>query len=82
MSEKSRQAELGKVRHKIERLIDALTDGTPAIAVTGRLRELEQRRLTLEAELATSEAPAPRLHPNLAEIYRQKVAGLAALSRW
>ena len=29
--------------------------------------------------MATSEAPAPRLHPDLAEIYRQKVAALATL---
>jgi hypothetical protein len=36
----------------------------------------EQRRLTLEAEIATARAPAPCLHPNLAGLYRQKVANL------
>ena len=32
----------------------------------------------LEAELSTAAPAAPRLHPNLAEVYRQKVAGLVA----
>ena len=31
----------------------------------------------LEAELANARLPAPRLHPNLAEVYRQRVAQLA-----
>ena len=39
---------------------------------------LERRRLALEAEMATATAPAPRLHPNLAETYRRKVADLVA----
>ncbi len=74
-----RQVELERVRHKIDRLVDALTEGTPAAALTGRFRELEQHRLTLEAELARAETPAPRLHPNLAELYRRKVDELAAV---
>jgi site-specific DNA recombinase len=74
----AREADLERVRRQIERLVDALADGTmSAAAVKGRLNDLEQRRLALEAELANSPAPAPRLHPELAEIYREKVAGLA-----
>ena len=44
--------------------------------MTGRLRELEKRRLELEPELETAAAPAPRLHPNNAEVYRRKVEEL------
>ena len=40
------------------------------------LDELEQRKAALEAEIANAPAPAPRLHPNLAELYREKVANL------
>ena len=54
----------------------AITEGTPASAVRDRLQALEQRRLSLEAEAETATAPAPRLHPNLAEVYRRKVADL------
>jgi site-specific DNA recombinase len=32
--------------------------------------------------MAAAVAPAPRLHPNLAEVYRQKVAALADLLRY
>jgi hypothetical protein len=39
--------------------------------------ELEGRRAALEAEIAAaSGAPAPRLHPNLPEAYRARVARL------
>ena len=56
--------------------MDALANGTPPAAVNDRLRTLDARRVTLERDLAAAVAPAPRLHPNLAEVYRQKVAGL------
>ena len=72
----ARQAELQKVRQQIERLIDAIADGTPPAAVNGRLAALEERRVALEAEASNAIAPAPRLHPNLAEVYRRKVATL------
>jgi site-specific DNA recombinase len=73
----SREAELKKVKASIERLVDALENGTPAEAVNERLKVLEARRIVLVTELASSVSPAPRLHPNLAEVYRQKVAALA-----
>jgi len=68
---------LERVRRQIDRFVDAIAEGTPAAAVKGRLRELEARRLYLESQLSAAEAPAPRLHPNLAEVYREKVAQLA-----
>ena len=40
------------------------------------MQGLERRREALEAELAAATEPKPRLHPGLAEIYRQKVAAL------
>lgn len=70
------QNELTHVRQQIERLVDALVAGTPAAAIRDRLGALERRRLDLEAALAAATAPAPRLHPNLASVYRQKVAEL------
>jgi len=72
-----RTKELARVRDKLERLVDAICNGTPAMAVKDRMRELEERRIALESELATAVTPAPRIHPNLAVLYRQKVAALA-----
>lgn len=51
-------------------------DGEPAQRLTEKLKELERRRLELERELETAAAPAPRLHPNIAEAYRRKVEEL------
>ena len=70
------QAELERVQYKSERLVDAIANGTPPAAVNGRLVELDARRKELEASIANTAAPAPRLHPNLAEIYRQTVSSL------
>jgi DNA invertase Pin-like site-specific DNA recombinase len=77
----SRAGEVHRVRQQINRLVDAITEGTPAAAVRERLATLEQRRLALEMEAATAVAPAPRLHPNLAEVYRRKMAELTEALR-
>ena len=53
-----------------------MADGEPAARLKDKLRELERRRLELESELETAAAPAPRLHPNIAEVYRRKVEEL------
>jgi hypothetical protein len=74
----ARAEELRLVRDRIERLVDAITEGTPAAALRDRLESLEARRLALEAEAARAPAPAPRMHPALAEVYRQKVANIVA----
>ena len=70
------QAELGRVTAQIERLVDAIANGTPPAAVNGRIADLEKRRTELETLIAGTDAPAPRLHPNLAEVYRQTVSSL------
>jgi hypothetical protein len=77
------ESTLGRVRsehqrvcRQIDRLVDALADGEPAARLTGKLKELDRRRLELERELETVKAPAPRLHPNIAEVYRRKVEEL------
>ncbi len=75
----AQRSELTQTKRQIERLVDALMNGTPAAAVNDRLKALEQRRLDLERDLAHATAPAPRLHPNLAEVYRRKVATLINL---
>jgi site-specific DNA recombinase len=69
--------ELERIRRQIGRFVDAIAEGTSAAMVKERLTDLEARRLHLEAHLAAAQAPAIRLHPNLADVYREKVAGLA-----
>jgi site-specific DNA recombinase len=73
----ARASELTRVGRQIDRLVDAIAEGTPAAAVKERLAVLEARRLELDALARSSTAPAPRLHLNLAEVYRRKVVQLA-----
>jgi hypothetical protein len=40
--------------------------------------ELQTRQEALLVQLATADAPVPLLHPNLAALYREKVATLAS----
>ena len=70
------RSEHQRVCRQIDRLVDALADGVSAARLRGRLSELERRRLELERELETAKAPAPRLHPNIAEVNRRKVEEL------
>ena len=68
--------ELKRVNRKIGNLVDAIAENGSSAALQTRLKEQEGRKLALEGELAVAEAPAPRLMPNLAELYRAKVESL------
>ena len=70
--------ELSRISTSIERLVQAIIDGAPARAVTGKIEALEARRSELEAARTERKAPPPLLHPAMAEIYRNKVENLAA----
>jgi site-specific DNA recombinase len=68
--------ELANLRRKLNGLIDAIADGLRAPGLQQRLDELEARRQEIEQDLAASPATPLRLHPNLAQVYRQKVEQL------
>ena len=70
------QSELAAVTRKLDGLVDAIADGLRAGGLQQRLDELEARKIELGAKLA-GPAPSPvRLHPNLAQLYRERVAEL------
>ena len=73
----ARKAELGRVKAQLEKLVDAICNGAPPATIRDRMVSLEARRELLEAEVQTAQAPAPRLHPNLAILYREQVTTLA-----
>jgi hypothetical protein len=70
------RSELTAVEKKIRRIVQAITDGVPALSLKDELMSLEARQAELKATLADTKAPEPLIHPNLAEIYRRKVADL------
>ena len=70
------RSESERIDRQLERLIDAVLAGGDARILNARMRDFEARQEALQAKLVEARAPLPRLHPNLAEVYRQKVAGL------
>ena len=74
-----KQAELGRIDDELKRLVDAVAKGTlPDQIVKERADACLARKAQLDLELASAEKPAPRLHPHLPELYRERVASLAA----
>jgi len=75
--------ELAAVERKLAGLIDAIAEGFRAPGLQQQLDDLEARKAALARQVAqagqmTQAGQAmPRLHPNLGEVYRAKVAALA-----
>jgi site-specific DNA recombinase len=70
------ERELADVRRKLDGLIDAIAEGMRAPGLQQRLDELEARRAALEQALSEEAPPPVRMHPNLAQAYREKVEKL------
>jgi site-specific DNA recombinase len=68
--------ELAKVNRDLDRLVQALLDGVPGSRVKDRMAELEARKAELEPALADAVEEPVLLHPNMAQVYRAKVARL------
>lgn len=68
--------DLEKINVKVKRLVGAIADGIDAKSVKGELMELEAKKEELEYTLTEASVDEPLLHPNLAEVYRAKVADL------
>jgi site-specific DNA recombinase len=71
-----KRRELDDTRRKLNGLIEAIAEGLRAPGLQAKLDELEERKARLEAEIEGAPASVPRLHPNLAELYRKKIANL------
>ena len=75
----AQKSELEKVGRRIRKIVEVITDDdAPIKALKDELRALEIRQAQLEAATSEANSPKPLLHPNLAEVYRRKVAELQA----
>ena len=72
----SDRRQLSEVERKLAGLVDAIADGLRAPDLQGRLDQLTRRKSELQVRLAAPTQPAPRLHPKIADVYREKVADL------
>jgi site-specific DNA recombinase len=71
-----KRKELDEVQRRLDGLIDAITDGLRAPSLQTRLDQLESRKSELQRELETAPPAAPRFHPRLADVYRDKISQL------
>ncbi|GBQ09101.1 recombinase family protein [Acetobacter cerevisiae] len=72
----SLKSELPKIERELDKAIQAILDGVPGSRLKDRIGQLESRKAEIEARLADTPSPPPLLHPNMAELYRQKIAML------
>ena len=72
-----RQAERTSIARKLEGLYDAIAEGLRTPGLKSKLEDLEARLAELDKALSAPAPSAVRLHPNLSEVYRRKVAELA-----
>jgi hypothetical protein len=70
------EAELAQLKARQKALVHTVPDGLPARTVKDEMITLEAREDELNARLVNRPAAEPALHPNLANIYREKVAAL------
>ena len=68
--------QLAKVEREIGEMIDAIKSGIRSPTMAAELDTLEERKSALQKDMDGPPAPPVRLHPNLAEVYRQKVENL------
>ncbi|PIW29656.1 MAG: resolvase [Rhodospirillales bacterium CG15_BIG_FIL_POST_REV_8_21_14_020_66_15] len=75
-SKSSAEAELQKVERDIRRIIEAIKAGVPALTIKDELTDLETRKERLVRAIQEAPDEEPLLHPNMATLYRKKVADL------
>ncbi len=82
VAHQQRVRELEKITRKLAGLYDAIADGLRTEGLKQQLESLEAQQRLLKQNIAEGPPKAPRLHPNLSKLYREKVADLqGALSR-
>ncbi len=62
--------------NKLDGLVEAIADGLRAPGLQHKLDLLEARRAELERQLHAAPPAVPRLHPNMTEVYRDRVGQL------
>lgn len=72
------EQEAKDIHRRIDQLVEAIASGVRSPSVLERLNRLEARKAELDQSHAEAEAPVVRMHPNLGEIYRRRVADLQA----
>lgn len=74
----SAKREVERIGTRIKKLLNLMLDDEIAVDEgKTEIKALDARRKGLQAQLETADEPPPLLHPEMAEMYRQKVTTLA-----
>jgi site-specific DNA recombinase len=71
------EREIERIEVRRKKLVQSIIDGVPASEVRDELTANAARREDLKTKLAAADAPPPLLHPEMADLYRQKMTTLA-----
>jgi len=71
-------SERAALARKLDGLYEAIADGLRTPGLKAKLDEMEARLTQVDRDLEAPEPSPVRFHPNLADLYRQKVNDLAA----
>ncbi len=71
------EREANDLTKKIDRIVDAIAEGTDTPALRFKLQEMEQRLVQVRIDIAEAKTPAvTELHPALPDLYRRRVEQL------
>jgi hypothetical protein len=68
---------LADIERQLKAIVSAIEDGGYTRMLSDRLRELEAQQDEITEHIARAPVDIPDIHPNVADIYRRKVAQLA-----
>ncbi len=70
------KSELERTDRELAKLLSALKAGGPIQAIVDDMKKLEARKAELSERLANADEPPPLLHPNMAQIYQDRIGQL------
>ncbi|MEM6933927.1 MAG: recombinase family protein [Pseudomonadota bacterium] len=70
------KSELEKVDRELDKMVDAILQGFPPAKLKDKAQKLEARKSQLSELLDNADEPPPLLHPNMAQMYQDRIAKL------
>lgn len=70
------RSEFEKVDRELDKMVDAILQGFPPAKLKDKAEKLEARKAELTEFLDNADEPPPLLHPNMAQMYQDRIAKL------
>lgn len=72
----NQRKEFDRIDRELDKAVQAILDGVPGAKLKDKIGGLEARKIELLDLVSQSKEPIPLLHPNMAAIFRQRIAAL------